>query len=159
MKLYHFTSRDRADAIAVEGLLPNGTDMSGGKRVVWLTERTGLSMTAEEHAVINRRGHFFKRWFNIGAQPMVRLEVDIDKHDPKLFRYRPWLRKQPRSPNMPNPDADYMKYTPATHWIYFGKIEPSQISRPQKHWPAYGIPAGVYFRMFEDDSEQEALAA
>jgi hypothetical protein len=39
---------------------------------------------------------------------------------------------------MPNPDAEFMKYTMAKHWIYCGKIPPLMISQPQKHWPAYG---------------------
>jgi hypothetical protein len=124
MILYHFTTAERAERIAKEGLLP-ASDISvmvGGAEVVWLTERVDLSATPAETAECFRRsGKRMTQWFVIHDPRPVRLTVRIPTHDRKLFEHRPWLRKHYR-PGMPHHDSCFLP-----HWIYFGVIPTSKI--------------------------------
>ena len=125
MNLYHFTCADRAQQIAKDGLLPDldARNMVGGADVVWLTERTDLSITRAESAdVYERSGVLMTEWLVINSPRRVRLTVRIPTHDRKLFKYRPWLLKH-RRPGMPDPyDGLFLP-----HWIYFDMIPPSKI--------------------------------
>jgi hypothetical protein len=130
MILYHFTLAELTEQILRDGLLPavDSNNMVGGAGVVWLTERTDLIISASERAVIyERSGKLISKWLSDPSErPMVRLAVRIPGQNRRLVRYRPWLRKHWRH-GMPDPDARFMKYTPDTHWIYFGEIPPSAI--------------------------------
>ena len=131
MILYHFTLAERTEQILRDGLLPavDSNNMVGGAEVVWLTERTDLIISASERAVIyERSGKHITKWLSYPSEkPMVRMAVRIPGHNRRLVRYRPWLRMHWRH-GMPDPDTRFMKYTPDTHWIYFGEIPPSAIT-------------------------------
>ena len=87
MILYHFTLADRAEHILKDGMRPyhDINKMVGGAEVVWLTERTDLSISAAEKAVIfEKSGRLMNAWLSYPERRVVRLAVGIRSRDRRL---------------------------------------------------------------------------
>jgi hypothetical protein len=123
MLLYHYTLAANVLRIAGQGLKAAAGEengfISGGIPVVWLTEQESNIATEADKAAWR-----FPEELHVG-KPMfggsARLEVRLERHDPRLIRYFKFVRKL-------RLDLDVSGFLHAKKWwVYRGDIPASEV--------------------------------
>ena len=127
MELYHFTSPDRADAIAAQGIEPRN-ECRGDCATISLT---GLLYWPRDCVRLTRNGGEIPTvWGSFDKCRRVVI-VRIPAADKRLISFLRWVREQmpqelaertARSLDNEGPNTDWRSW-----WLYFGTILPNRI--------------------------------
>jgi hypothetical protein len=129
MDLYHFTYPKYLRSILRHGLRPaDGSasgvgNMTGGKKVVWLTTRPSLAPSRRAREMMLLRGIWVKPGGSNLPYATVCLRVKLAMHDKALKHWLRWARKQRGRDLIPPIDVDSPLVAEVCkhNWIYFGQ--------------------------------------